>query len=294
MKLKILLGLILISGWESTSGQTIRKDFDRFGDETTKEHSIYFSIGKKNHFGDLIDSVYSWYSQTGKLKSIEFRDRRGKAVGNFKTFYPNGRIKAVGRFEHKSFKVYKSSADSVEQLFLEFYDSSGRYQVRNGKGMIDGPVDMLRERGPIVRGVRDSVWTAWYPNGKIFYQESWHEGELVDGVSYPPAGGEIYYDRMFVPAEPREGLSKFYEQVTAQIEYPKEAEQRGIEGKVVVGFTVGKDGAIHTPVILKSIGYGCDEEAIRVLKLSPSWKPASRRGQPVSSRTSITYIFKLT
>jgi TonB family protein len=57
--------------------------------------------------------------------------------------------------------------------------------------------------------------------------------------------------------------------------YPKKARKHNISGNVEVYFTVTADGSIKNPKVLKPIGYGCDEEAIRVVNLMPKWIPAT-------------------
>jgi protein TonB len=56
--------------------------------------------------------------------------------------------------------------------------------------------------------------------------------------------------------------------------YPAKAKKKNISGVIEVDFLVTKDGEITKPHVLKPLGYGCDEEAIRVVKLMPKWKPA--------------------
>ncbi len=75
------------------------------------------------------------------------------------------------------------------------------------------------------------------------------------------------------------------------LRYPVKARENKTQGKVYIGFIVEKNGTLTDFKIIKGIGNGCDEEAIRVLKLSPPWKPGVAEGKPV--RTSyvqpITY-----
>ena len=63
--------------------------------------------------------------------------------------------------------------------------------------------------------------------------------------------------------------------------YPREAMDYGIEGKVYISFIVNTDGTVSDIKIKKGIGGGCDEEALRVIKLMPKWKPGSLNGKPV-------------
>ncbi len=77
------------------------------------------------------------------------------------------------------------------------------------------------------------------------------------------------------------------------IVYPEIARKVGIEGTVFVSFWISKDGRVRAPKILKGIGYGCDEEAIRVIKEMPRWKPGKNGGKPVKVRLNIPVVFKL-
>ena len=73
----------------------------------------------------------------------------------------------------------------------------------------------------------------------------------------------------------------------SNIRYPESARENKVEGKVYIGFVVEKNGELSDLKIIKGIGGGCDEEALRVLKNSPNWKPGMADGKPV--RTSYTF-----
>jgi TonB family protein len=81
--------------------------------------------------------------------------------------------------------------------------------------------------------------------------------------------------------------------VTHNIHYPEEAKEKGIEGRVFVGFVVEKDGSINEVKVLKGIGHGCDEEAVRVVKSMPKWKPGMQKGKPVRVHYQMPFFFKL-
>lgn len=66
------------------------------------------------------------------------------------------------------------------------------------------------------------------------------------------------------------------------LRYPEEALKNNISGTVIVKFLVDSDGTLNDFSIVKSLGYGCDEEAIRVMKLIPDWLPGIQHGNPVS------------
>lgn len=89
------------------------------------------------------------------------------------------------------------------------------------------------------------------------------------------------------------GMPAFSQYVASKLQYPAQATQQGIEGKVYVQFVVEKDGSLSNITTVKGIGGGCDEEAVRVLKESPKWKPGLQRGRAVKVRMILPITFKL-
>ncbi len=77
------------------------------------------------------------------------------------------------------------------------------------------------------------------------------------------------------------------------IRYPAEARKNGIEGRVFVTFIVEKDGKISNVELLRGIGGGCDEEALRVISNMPQWEPGKQRGKPVRVQFNMPILFKL-
>ncbi len=93
-------------------------------------------------------------------------------------------------------------------------------------------------------------------------------------------------------AQPKEGMNAFYEFLGNNIRYPKEAKEANVEGRVFVEFVVEKDGAISDVKVLKGIGHGCDEVAIRALEMSPPWNPGRQQGKPVRQKMVMPIEFR--
>ena len=123
------------------------------------------------------------------------------------------------------------------------------------------------------------------------------EETVIEDVVFEEAPEEEAADEIFQFVEdqptPTGGIKAFYAYVGKHMKYPAQARRMGIEGKVYVTFVVGKDGALTDVQVLKGIGAGCDEEAIRVLSGAPKWKPGKQRGRPVRVRMQLPIIFKL-
>lgn len=77
------------------------------------------------------------------------------------------------------------------------------------------------------------------------------------------------------------GITEFYKLVGMNFKTPLEADKNKAEGKILIKFIVEKDGSLSDFKIIKDLGYGIGDEAVRVLKLSPKWIPGSENGKPV-------------
>ena len=80
----------------------------------------------------------------------------------------------------------------------------------------------------------------------------------------------------------------------ANIHYPDTARSWGIQGKVFVTFVVEKDGSLSNVRVLKGIGGGCDEEAVRVVKMMPRWIPGRQRGEAVRVQFNLPIKYTIT
>ncbi|MEM7367166.1 MAG: TonB family protein [Bacteroidota bacterium] len=88
------------------------------------------------------------------------------------------------------------------------------------------------------------------------------------------------------------GEAALYQFLSSQIRYPPAALENKIEGKVFVRFVINPDGSITKVNILRGIGYGCDEEALRVVRMMPRWIPGEENGQKVPVYSSLAVNFK--
>ena len=89
------------------------------------------------------------------------------------------------------------------------------------------------------------------------------------------------------------GEAKLYEYLGKNTKFPPMAKDAGIQGIVFVTFVVKEDGSISDVRVLRGIGGGCDEEAIRVIKNMPKWKPGKQRGKSVRVQFNMPIRFIL-
>lgn len=88
------------------------------------------------------------------------------------------------------------------------------------------------------------------------------------------------------------GEAALYQFLSKQIRYPRQAVKNKTEGTVYVRFVIQPDGAITNPEVMRGIGFGCDEEALRVISSMPAWNPGEITGQKVPVFSSLAVNFK--
>ncbi|GIV58848.1 MAG: hypothetical protein KatS3mg042_1761 [Rhodothermaceae bacterium] len=108
----------------------------------------------------------------------------------------------------------------------------------------------------------------------------------------PPAEEEEPEPEIFVIVEEMPELIGGLASIQSQIRYPEIAKKAGVEGRVIVQFVVDEQGRVVDPVVVRGIGAGCDEEAIRAVKQA-KFKPGKQRGKPVKVKMSLPITFKL-
>ncbi len=130
------------------------------------------------------------------------------------------------------------------------------------------------------------------PNADIVINTPVGEGPVNQTVTED--SNEIYTSVENLPEFPG-GLAAFGKYLEKNLRYPAVAKENNIQGRVSVNFVVEKDGSLTDVKVVRGIGGGCDEEAVRVLtsKNAPKWKPGNQNGRPVRVSYTIPISFRL-
>lgn len=117
-----------------------------------------------------------------------------------------------------------------------------------------------------------------------------------DKESYPPVNtsdtSKVYTITEVSPEFPG-GETAMNQFLIKNIRYPQMAKDNNISGKVLVGFIVDAQGYVKDVKLIRGIGSGCDEEAIRVIKNMPQWTPGKQGGKPVKVMFTIPISFTM-
>jgi protein TonB len=121
--------------------------------------------------------------------------------------------------------------------------------------------------------------------------------DLGSGLATAPNVSEAPFKETYelqVQPEPYGGADAWAKFLQKNLRYPKLATEEGKSGKVLLSFIIETDGHISNVVVDRGAGYGMDEEAARVLKLAPAWKPGVQNGHHVRVRYTLPINFQIT
>ncbi len=115
------------------------------------------------------------------------------------------------------------------------------------------------------------------------------------GILDEPAPEPSVFNSYAVEQQPEfpDGLDAMYAFLKKNIGYPQLAKEIGLSGIVYVQFVVSKEGRIEHAKIVRGVGGGLDQEALRVVNLMPPWKPGKHNGKPVAVNFTLPIKFQL-
>jgi TonB family protein len=168
---------------------------------------------------------------------------------------------------------------------------------------------MITSGDLIISDKEATIWSKHYPNIKtpsesseIFfttingeklndpkYIRSLYNSKVIRAMDPPPPPTEEDY---FVVVEEMPKLVGGLRAIQSKVQYPEMARRAGIEGRVTLQFIVNEQGQVENPKVIRGIGGGCDEEALRVVS-EAQFEPGYQRGRPVRVQYSLPIIFRL-
>lgn len=210
---------------------------------------------------------YNLYSQNGKPNS-------GLVDTSFYLLYRIGNTKIIAK-EIKEI-TEKSSGDVLLQTTYQIF-----------------PKSILFKR----EGFTDDANRTYTQNNKGLLSFEKYGVPTVAIAPPPPSSGSVEYavdpDGVDVLPEYPGGINNARKYIGEHVEYPALAVENDIEGTIIVTFVIEKDGSVTDIKIDKGLGYGLDEEVIRVMKKMPKWIPAKLNGKDVKFKTRMPVVFKL-
>jgi TonB family protein len=236
------------------------------------------------------------YKINGTLQQTgQYRDMLAKKpYGLVTSFHSNGQKKSEGRYEgFKSYGIhtewyyngktwretYHNLQDPNGPKCVSCWDSTGIKTTNLGNGICidfgDTPFHYLK--GPITDGYKSSKWTGYYPEQVIRFEEEYHLGKLISGLSFDSLGNSYQYK---LERSNDQFIQDIFLKCAKNLIYPENARRKGIQGKVLLDFIVLENLEVTDVKVKEGLGYGCDEEALRVWNIYvKKWDFGKIRGQ---------------
>ncbi|MBO7540026.1 MAG: energy transducer TonB [Bacteroidales bacterium] len=273
-------------------------------------------------FFDVLD-VQERYSKTGMRQCVSIKERNvfTIAIGGTKSDKVQLDGKTYGgtteercrlKLQIKDFLDNNNNLDSLPEKFAVDYGGLKYFNCSKGVVLLRCETNadthvvgsLLRVVRDVVQEIRDSV-------SKVMFGVPLHQlgsGEklmlLSDAVPYAVAVERHFdttnLDVLIFRASETDRLPEFpggddalFNYLKKNLGYPQKAKDNKTEGKVFVEFVVGRDGTITHPEILRPLGDGCSEEALRLVREMPKWEPGRKQGYPVRVQFVLPVYFQL-
>jgi TonB family protein len=219
--------------------------------------------------------------------------RKGEPAGEWISFYRNGQKKKLYIYEGQP----ALPTEGYPYRIRGSWDSTGQAEVVNGNGIFIGRDDTtgaVKEKGMIKDGLRDGLWQFFYM-GEPDYEEVYTNGKFIKGIRFGvgEGGAHVTYDSIFIPPGFPGGHDALAAFLSANIRYPREAVELRQTGTAYVQFTVEPTGQISHIKTVNSTPKLLAEEAMRIIKRMPRWKPGKDRGKVVPLHVMLPIRFTL-
>lgn len=278
---------------------TLKLYFDENWEKHNKEGAWFYSIAYPANGGWTCEDYDLFEKKI--VNYIVYADQQLTILnGPFYTFHFNGNAETIGQYSNDkkigSWLTYAESGKLIDSTYYlnngqkgnsySFY-SSGKIESimildSKGKGTYTEYYEngAMRQSGQYFKSNwKDSIWTHYYPDGKVSFVENYLDYEHPDIKCYDEQGNlkdTCETERM---PEPGGDLSQFLKNTIRWPSGMRFADAN--KARVVARFLVDTDGSIKNIKIIKHVAKPFDDEVIRVIKQMPPWKPGLRYNQPV-------------
>ncbi len=248
-----------------------------FDDRNKKFYPIHRNTGEEMQF-------YAEFALIGD--TLFYRNKAlTKPFGNDIELFD---IMYSGEAEYRKLVVFPNNyTPDIHDIYYVFKDKQGYWRVKPEADSVS-----VRYLGDLIVGIDLNTANLYHLTRKNIiysnpnYQMSQEEKDEIE-VSEP-----IYDSWDEAPEFPGREIA-LMDFIKNTLQYPDMAKRTGLEGTVYVEFIVERDGSLTQIRVLRRIGSGCDEEAIRIVKSMPKWKPAKRGGEAVRVYHRLPIKFQL-
>jgi len=240
----------------------------------------------------VLDGTCIEYFMNGRRKKAT-TFKNGRYNGIQTTYYPNGKLYQIMNIKDQGYSYYLGPRDEYKTEAVEVRDSTGKILVSNGTGHIilfDDDFKKIIEEGDIKNSKKEGEWRGEIADSGKFIC-TFHKGEFKSGVSYMKSGHHYEFKQIYQRPAFGDWPGAFDNFIKKHLKYPESARKYKMTGSVVVQFYIEPDGTLSEVKVDQGILKSLDEEAVRVISLSPPWYPATQFGAPFRTHQTISVSF---
>jgi len=185
----------------------------------------------------------------------------------------NGNHAAISKIEVID-SLVKNNLDTLTAIdSIELTTITSEPQILTGAVLITPTKNKLKPQisNNVIQGTVRGITSAHFEE----------EVEYTTGIVMQEIDSNTIFSNPEVMPEFSGGESELYNFIRTNIKIPESAKENNISGKVIVQFIVEKDGSISNIEILRKLGFGCDEEVVRIINSMPNWTPGKMNDGPV-------------
>lgn len=277
---------------------------DSISQETTSKDYVYIRVIKDSKLKKDTYAVQEYYrSGAMRMEGISKTYDGYSKEGNVFYYYKNGNKKSTanyikGRVNGKDNEWYENGTKKLEGEFIEdekkrttqhkinqFWDVNGVQKVIDGNGFFEDKGENEYSKGEIKNGFKEGDWEGTLVKLNVNYKEKYSDGKFISGTTTDKNGIQTTYNALEKKPEPKDGINNFYQYIGKNFNISRLP--NGLKGKIYVTFVVDKNGKIIEPILLRDIGYGSGEEALRLVANAENWIPGEQRGIKVKVKYSL-------
>ena len=276
---------------------------DSLWQETSNKDFKYIRVIKDYYLDKETYSVIDYY-KTGVVQRTGTTESKDQLIktGQFVSFYENGKRKSIANYKKDRIygNYYELYEDGNKKLEGEYIEGKGKFETKlkinqfwnskNIQTVIDGNgnYEEIRENyfasGKIKNGFKDGLWDGFDKKLGYSFSENYENQKLISGLSIDSNKVEHKYNAIEIRPIPKRGMNNFNRHIAKTFNLPK---VEGLKGKIYLTFVVETYGSITDVKVLRDIGYGTGNEAIRVLTNYGVWIPGVQRGIKVRTTFSL-------
>lgn len=247
-----------------------------------------------------LDKKGEWTDDSAKAVKYAIVNPENSHTTQVEIFSLDGQKKEIGQYSKYVSTPRKRIKNGIYKYIYASGQDSAVINFKNNKAEGQCMIYFANGAPRFIKIYRDGRlygdFVQYYPSGQLRRKERYEDGKCIGGELYAEDGSKLNHEPYMVMPKFPGGMAAFRELLKNLMKYPKEAQQRKAEGKVLIEIIVDKDGTMTSPTFLKKVYPALDEEAMRVVNTiaqTYKWSPGRQDGEAKRVRYVLPINFKL-